>query len=63
MNAYDSYRKIVDVINHNDNTSLHILAINQLIKNYANKFPEEERLLYSLFEYKCELEKKLEYER
>lgn len=63
MNAYDSYRKIIDVINHKDNSSMHIPAINELIKNYANKFPEEERLLYSLFEYKCELEKTLEYER
>ncbi len=59
MNAYDSYRKIVDVITHSDNNLLHIPAINELIKNYANKFPEEESLIYSLFEYKCELEKTL----
>ena len=63
MNAYDSYRKIIDVINHDDNTSMHIPAINELIKNYASKFPEEESLTSSLFEYKYELEKNLEYER
>ena len=63
MNAYDSYRKVLDVINHNDNTKIHIPAINELVKNYANKFPEEGSLIYCLFDYKSALEKTLKYEQ
>ena len=59
MNAYDSYEKILDVIAHKDNESKHILAINQLIRLFANKFPSEDKLLSSLCEHKCELEKNL----
>jgi hypothetical protein len=59
-NAYDSYRKVRDVITHEDNQLKHIPGINQLLRNYANKFPEEERLISVLSEYKCDLEEILE---
>jgi hypothetical protein len=63
MNAYDSYRKVLDVINHNDNTKIHIPAINKLVENYEHKFPEEGSLCSCLFEYKSALEKTLKYEQ
>ena len=63
MNAYNSYRKILDVIHHKDNTKIHMPAINKLVENYENKFPEEGSLCSCLFEYKYELEKTLDYEQ
>ena len=57
--AHKSYRKVREVITHDDNNLNHIEAINQLIKNYANKFPEEAVLLADLMRDKCELEENL----
>ena len=53
---YESYRKVRDVITHPDNNLNHIEAINTLVRNYANKFPEEAILLATLMRYKCDLE-------
>jgi hypothetical protein len=54
--AYKSYRKVRDVITHSDNQLKHIPGINQLVRNYENKFPEEVLLIKALCEYKCDLE-------
>ena len=54
--AHKSYRKVREVITHDDNNLNHIEAINQLIRNYASKFPEEAILLDTLMRYKCDLE-------
>ena len=40
-----------------------INAINKLVENYENKFPEEGSLCSCLFEYKSALEKTLKYEQ
>jgi len=56
-NAYDSYRKVIDVINNPDNQLRHIPAINQLIKNYSDKFPEEPKLIESLEEFIFDLKR------
>ena len=58
-NAYDSYKKVIDVITNYDNEAKHIPAINRLVKNYENKFPEEPKLVESLNEFSSDLEKKL----
>jgi hypothetical protein len=56
-NAYDSYKKVIDVITNADNQLRHIPAIDQLIKNYADKFPEEPKLTESLEEFAFDLKR------
>ena len=62
VNAYDSYKKVREVIFNSDNRNKHISAINQLIKNYADKFPEETKLIESLEESAFDLKRILNKE-
>jgi len=59
VNPYEAYVKVLNVITNEKNEEKHLDSINQLVRNYANKFPDETLLLNAIMRYKCELEENL----
>ncbi len=62
-NQYESYTKVVEVINNENNQPIHIESIERLIDLFVSKFPNEHILANSLNEHKNQLQKKLNYEQ